>query len=248
MNMHQIKKILLALSFLAYLQLLQGQTVLLHEKMSDYDFSLPKRGPNYLHYSHLYIGFGFFLPEGGDFEIETVPGSTTLLEFGWRYKLRVTNWLAFGTGIIYTNDIFDIRQNELKVVPTNILHKKEKIRLNNAGLELYLRLNFGKRGNVIGRFLDIGAYGNWTFKAKHMYQDKLDNTPPYMASKQRVILTRLDYIEPYNYGLKARLGFNRYVLTAAYRMNDLLTDAYRESVGDYYFPKLSVGVQMGLHK
>jgi hypothetical protein len=246
--MMYLNKIILFLICVIFSQSISSQTVLLEEKIGAYDFKPPSKGPNFRHFSHLYIGFGFYIPDGKDYEVKTKPGSTTSLEFGWRYKLKLTNWLAIGSGINYVNNIFDIKQIDNKIVPNNILHTKEKLRFNNAGSELYLRFNFGKRGNIVGRFVDFGAYGNWAFKVKHMFVDKAENQSVYGAGSQRVILYNLNYIERFDYGLKTRIGFNRYVLTAFYRMSDLFTSDYKAEVGDYYLPKLSVGLELGLHK
>lgn len=246
--MLNIKRIFILQAFIIICQTAFGQTVLLHEKISAYDFKLPGKGPNYRHFSHLFIGFGFFIPDGDPFEVETKPGSTTALEFGWRYKLKLTNWLAIGSGVNYINEIFDIKQIEEKVVPTAILHSKEKLRFNNVGSEFFLRFNFGKRGNIIGKFVDLGTYANWAFKVKHMYQDKSNSQLPYQAESVRVILYNLKYVERFNYGLKARIGVNRYVVTGSYRLNELLTEDYKNIVGDYYLPRLSIGLEIGLHK
>ncbi len=228
---------------------IQGQTVLLHEKISDYDFKMPKRGPNFRHFTHLYLGLAVYIPGNEDNEIETKPGSSTMFSVGWRYKYKLTKWFAIGAGINYTNDVFNLLQNDEKMVPNNIHHDKEKLRYNNLGPDVFLRFNFGKRGNVIGRFVDIGAYYNWSFRVKHMYQDKIDkNAQPSQAGSQRVILSDLDYVEKFHYGFRGRIGLNRFVLTASYRMNELLTQEFRDEVGDYFFPRLNVGLEIGLHK
>jgi hypothetical protein len=230
-------------------QLAIGQTVLLHERISDYDFKMPKRGPNFRHFTHLYLGLAFYVPANDDNEIETKPGSSTMFSVGWRYKYKLTNWLAFGTGINYTNDVFNLLQNDEKVVPNSTQHDKEKLRFNNLGPDAFIRFNFGKRGNVVGRFVDLGAYFNWAFRVKHMFQDKIDNaSQPMQAGKERVILSELNYVETFNYGLRGRIGLNRFVLTATYRMNELLTQEFRDEVGDFYFPRLNIGLEIGLHK
>jgi len=244
-----VKKYLFIFGFLALTYLASGQTVLLHEKISDYDFKMPKRGPNFRHFTHLYLGFAFFIPNNESAEIETKPGSTTTFSVGWRYKFKITRWLAVGSGLNYTNDVFNLAQNENKIVPNDLLHEKEKLRFNNLGPEVYLRFNFGKRGNVVGRFVDVGAYLNWSFKVKHMYQNMVDNNlQPHQAGKQRVILSELKYVEPFHYGFKARIGLNRFVFTASYRMTELLTSDFRDEIGDMFFPKLNVGLEIGLHK
>ena len=95
----------------------------------------------------------------------------------------------------------------------------------------------------------MGAFANWSFKVKHTYQDKVENNiQSSMAGKKRVILTELNYVEKFNYGLRARIGLNRFVITASFRMNELLTEEFKSEVGDWYFPKLDLGLEIGLHK
>lgn len=244
-----MKKIIFLIAIWAIITPCTGQTVLLQESISDYDFQMPKSGPNFRNFSHLLFGFAFYIPQGLAEEIDTKPGSTTCMTIGWRYKFKITNWLAVGTSLNYTNEIFNLLQNDKKIVPDNILHDKEKLRFNNLGPEFYIRLNFGKRGNVVGRFLDIGAYYNWTFKVKHMFQDNLgkDNTNT-QAEIKKVVYTRLNYIEKFNYGFRGRIGINRFVMTASYRVSDLLTSDFKEQVGNIYLPRLNIGLEIGLHK
>jgi hypothetical protein len=248
MPMWRYNKILLIISYVFFHQAINGQTVLMEEKINAYDFKLPTKGPNFRHFNHLYIGFGFFIPDANAMEVKTKPASTTSFEFGWRYKLKLTNWFALGAGISYKNDIFDIKQIENKIIPDSVSHTKEKLRFNYLGSEAYIRFNFGKRGNIVGRFIDFGAYANWAFRVKHMMIDKVDENVPHRAGSQRVILYKLDYIEKFCYGLKARIGSNRLVLTADYRMSELFTDDYKAEVGNYYLPKFAVGFEFGLHK
>jgi len=244
-----VKKYVIFVTCLIISELALAQTLLLHEKISDYDFDVPSHGPNFRHFNHLFVGFALFVPSNDEKEIETVLGSTTTLAIGWRYKYKLTNWFAVGAGINYTNDVFNLAQNDKKVVPDNIIHDKEKLRFNNLGPDVYLRLNFGKRGNVVGRFIDIGAFANWSFKVKDMYQDKIDNpNSAYGAGKGRVILSDLNYVEPFHYGVRARFGLNRFVLTASYRLTELLKKEYTQTVGDLFLPKLNVGLEIGLHK
>jgi len=228
---------------------LNGQTVLMHETIKDYDFKLPRQGPNFRHFNYLYLGYAFFVPSGGQNEIETKPANTTIFTLGWRYKFKLTNWFSVGTGINYSNEIFDLKQNEGKLIPDTILHSKEKLKFNSLGTEVYFRFNFGKRGNIVGRFLDIGAYWAWAFKVKDVYQDKPEQINSVgNASKQKVVLSNLDYVEPFHYGLKVRFGINRFVLAGSYRLNELLTKEYKQEVGDLILPQLALGLEIGLHK
>jgi len=246
--MINFKKISFIIFGILLSELLLGQTVLLHESIRDYDFKMPNQGPNFRHFNHLSIGYAFFVPSDDVDEVQTKPGTSTIFSLGWRYKLKITNWLAIGAGINYTNEIFNIKQIEGKVVPDTILHSKEKLRSNNFGPDGFIRINFGKRGNIIGRFIDLGAYCNWPVSIEHMYEDDLDQTTPNGARLGRVILSKLNYVERFQYGLKARIGINRFVLTGTYRLNEFLTQEYKNEVGNYFFPKLALGIEIGLHK
>lgn len=226
-----------------------SQTVLLHEDISKLDFQMPSSGPNYKHFHQLYLNYGFFIPLGDAKEVETNLWKSAVFSIGWRYKRKLTNWFAAGMGLSYTKSVLSIKQNENKQIPNNIQHAEEKLKFNNLKLELYTRFNFGKRGNVIGKFIDIGGYMEYAFSVKHYYKDNFDkNSPPYYSGVREINETDLSYIKKFNYGLKTRLGINRWVITASYRLSNLLTDDYKNTVGDYIFPRLAVGVELGLHK
>ena len=226
-----------------------SQTVLLHEDISKLDFQMPSNGPNYKSFHQLYLNYIFIVPLGDKLEVETDLWKSASFSVGWRYKRKLASWFAVGTGISYTNPIYSITQNANKQVPNNIQHNREKLRLNNVNLELYTRLNFGKRGNVIGKFIDIGGYAEYAFSLKHFYEDNSDKSnPPYYSGVTQVNERDLNYIKRFNYGLRTRMGINRWVITASYRLSNLLTDDYKSIVGDYFLPRLAVGAEIGLHK
>ncbi len=226
-----------------------SQTVLLHEDIRKLDFQMPSNGPNYKHFHQLYLNLGFFIPGGDEMEIETELWESLSFSVGWRYKRKFANWLAVGTGLSFTNACLSIKQNSNKQVPNNILHAKEKLKLNNINLELFTRLNLGKRGNVIGKFIDLGGYIEYAFLIKHYYSDNFNkNSPPYYSGVKEVDQKNLGYVKKFNYGLKARMGANRWVIIASYRLSNLLTDDYKNITGEYFFPRMAVGVEIGLHK
>ncbi len=241
----KIKILLFAISLIIG-EISVSQTVLMHEKISDYDFDVPKRGPNFRHFTHLFLGFSFYIPERKQNEIDCVYGATTAFSVGYRYKFKVTNFFALGASLSYTNDIFSIKQNKEKTFPNAVQHRQEKMRFNSLGSDVFMRFNIGKRGNVIGRFIDIGAYYNWVFVARHVYKDhtRTKQTSTRSSGKQKVVLSDLDYITRFHYGIKGRIGINRFVLTATYRLNELLND----KCSPIFLPRLNAGLEIGLHK
>lgn len=242
-------KQLLLFSFIFFPFLLFSQTVLLHEDVSKLDVKMPTNGPNFKHFHQLYLDYGFFIPSDDVLEVETDFWRSYIFVAGWRYKRKIAEWFAVGTGLSYSYVTYYLIQGEHKQIPNSIAHDKEKLKFNNAGTEVYMRFNFGKRGNIIGKFVDIGAYGEYAFSVKHFYQDKQDkNQPPYYSAVKKVDETKLGYVNKLNYGLRARIGVNRWVITASYRINNILTDDFKAIVGEYSFPKINVGLEIGLHK
>jgi hypothetical protein len=243
-----MKHILLSVFILLATNLF-SQTVLLHQDIRKLDFQMPSSGPNYKNFHQLYLNYLFIIPMNEDNEVETNTGKSGVFTIGWRYKRKLSEWFAIGTGLSYANSQYSIKQYPGKQIPNNIEHDKEKLKYNNINLELYIRFNFGKRGNIIGKFIDLGAYGSYAITIKHFYEDNSNkNNPPAYAGKIKVNEKDLNYVNRLNYGLIARMGVNRWVISVSYRLSDLLTDDYKTMVGAFYFPKLAIGLELGLHK
>ncbi len=243
-----MKHILLPI-FILFAANLFSQTVLLHQDIQKLDFQMPSSGPNYKNFHQLYLNYLFTIPMNEDNEVETNTGRSGEFTIGWRYKRKLSEWFAFGTGLSYANSQYSIKQYAGKQIPNNIQHDKEKLKYNNINLELYIRFNFGKRGNIIGKFIDLGAYGGYAITIKHFYEDAANkNSPPAYAGKIKVNEKDLNYVNHLNYGLIARMGVNRWVISTSYRLSNLLTDDYKAMVGEFYFPKLAIGLELGLHK
>lgn len=226
-----------------------SQTVLLHEDVRKLDFQMPSSGPNYKNFHQLYLNYLLIIPMNDDAEIETNGGESGIFSIGWRYKRKLSEWFALGTGFSYANAQYSIKQYVGKQIPNSITHDKEKLKYNNLNLEFYIRFNFGKRGNIIGKFIDLGAFGGYAVGVKHFYEDKADkNSPPAYAGKIKVDEKKLNYVSRLNYGLTARMGVNRWVINVSYRLSDLLTDDYKATVANVYFPRWAIGFELGLHK
>ncbi len=137
---------------------------------------------------------------------------------------------------------YHIKQQREKKFPTSEIHKKEALVFNNFGFEYFNRINFIQHGNRIGTFLDVGLYLNWAYRTKYFVKDK-NNRENSFSKIEEHTYKDLSYTKPINYGLKFRLGFNRYVFTGSYRLSDL----FNEEV-DMELPLYSVGIQLGIHK
>jgi len=220
---------------------ISGQTVLLEENVKEFFEYKSQSGPNLKNYAHWYLEIGWFVDKVSGDSVEVNYGKTHTFTAGYRYKRKLTNWYAIGGDIQYGRLSYSIKQNEVKAFPTTDIHKRENFIVNNIGAELYQRINIGKRGNAIGKYIDMAAYGNWGFNIRHFYEDKLDVANLYHAKQVKVRNKNLNYAIPYNYGVRIRIGIERYAFSVTYRLSELLDDTY-----DFEFPRISLGIQIGL--
>lgn len=215
---------------------MEAQNVVIAEDLTEQQED-PEFGMNRKHYTHSYFGLNFAAgpPElpGADIRY----GRSRTIEYGYRYKRRLSNTFSFGSEIIARRYAFHVSQSEDKTVPDDVVKDREKLVFLDAGLGVYKRINFGQRGNYIGRFVDVGAYTTWIFHSRHVYFLKEDGLDI------RVRINSPKYPGTFNYGLITRVGFNNIVIKAAYRMSDL----FKESAELPEFPRYSVGLEIGLH-
>jgi hypothetical protein len=197
----------------------------------------PTQGPNLKNYKHMFLGIGFPLTTADEVAY-TKAGSSLTVDYGIRYKRRLNNTFAVGFDVAVIWAAYKIKQETGKSIPDTIINKRAKFKVNSLTPDLYLRINVGRRGNYIGKYLDLGGYGSWNWKKAYVIQNKDDND-----QMVKVSTSRLSYMENFSYGLLARIGVNRLSVAAKYRLSDLFKDqVYSE------LPRFSVGVEFALPK
>jgi len=227
-----MKKILLYIfvisSFLA-----QSQTVLMQEKV-DSVYHKRKFGVNSTHFVHPFFTFGFLFDVSNKRDV-TDFGSTNSFSFGIRYKLRLTNHFATGVEI----------EDRMSIIafPTHKPILKDKYLFFDIKYAWYFRTNLGMRGDIMGKFLDVGIYGSSVFFPSHYTKIEVDN-PNYKSLSQYE--EDLNYFKSFNYGLILRFGINQFVIFAEYRLNNIIKKKYSEEFRS--IPQVTVGLQIGLHR
>jgi hypothetical protein len=249
------KSIAFLLLFLGCLPSASAQKVLLEQNVSE-DTIKQNFGPNLKYFGHFYGGFGMIAGLAGTgSEIDYLKSHEFVMGYRFKYKLSRFYALGFETGLTLQS-VF-LKQEAGKTLPTSNLYEKEKLKFTNLGLGIYNRFNWGKRGNYIGNFIDLGVYGNlMPFKA-HIYEaDQIFGMagPLDGIKKIKVRETGLKYISDTNYGFLTRIGFNRYVFYGTYRISDLfekgfsMVDKQGNKLYNYAeLPRLSLGFQIGIH-
>ncbi len=215
---------------------LSGQTVLLGEDLRG-DTVVPDYGMNRKHFRHFYIGFQFAggAPETPGASISH--GSSWAMEYGLRYKRRFSQVFSAGYEASISRMAFVIRQGDDKEIPDLVQRDREKLVFLQTGLGLYKRANYGKRGDYIGRFIDVGIFGQWHFNVRHVGFKETDN------ERIRIRRSSMDYPRNFSYGILGRKGFNNFVFKTTYRVSDL----FRSSADLPELPRFMFGMQIGIH-
>ncbi|MCB2376845.1 hypothetical protein LGH70_04590 [Hymenobacter sp. BT635] len=230
--------LLLTAALTAVIVPIQAQRILLQEQPGA-DTVRSVFGPNRAYYNHFYLGYGLVAGPAAGPGAALRYGSSAEFALGLRNKFRVSQRLAVGLDLRYTRVAYHLAQNAQKLVPNAAQHHREYLALPQAQLEGFVRLNQGRRGNVIGRYLDVGGWGGWVISTTHYYEDR----PGQGAKRVTVSEHGLDFLRRWSYGVGLRLGSSRYALSGRYR----LSDVFRSPAGQAYpeLPRWVLGLELG---
>lgn len=212
---------------------INSQTPVLTEEV-DLESELPKYGPNRQNFSQFYISYGvpFGKAEGELMEVNVIKSS--YFDLGFRYKYKLLRWNSVGINLSYQYNSYRLKIDDKSNL---IIHDKDKIKTNSIALGIFDRINFGKTGNYLGTFLDLGVYGEYTYSRNYWYKDKQQNGEIFEG-----LTKKLNSLEKFNYGLFANMGKNKVVVFAKYRLSDLVIDKTKFDE----MPRFVAGVQLGI--
>ncbi|MGL4595921.1 MAG: hypothetical protein ACRCYO_00240 [Bacteroidia bacterium] len=232
--------------FLAFASDLAAQKELLNIQV-DTTTKIPNWGPNRRHYFQQYIGLGI-MPGPMEKGAKTNWWSTSLL-YGYRYKLKLWSWNALVVEGAYRHDRYSINQKQTKLLPVDPLrHQRERISLHNITGAFYDRINLGKRGNVLGRWIDLGVYADYAFRVSHVYLDQYYDSNSFQGGqvRRKTRVTRLPFANKLNYGASVRYGSYFYAIWVNYRMTDIIK--YPEgATATPDLPKIVVGMEFSIY-
>ncbi len=227
-----IKYILIA-TLLVSSNMVFSQIVLVDKTVEEH-YPQKKFGLNRTHFAHAYFKLGFI---SGDTQQQGVNTKffSTLLALGVRYKLRINN--TFSTGLETEYRISEVYYSVKKPMV------KQRYDLQDWKIAWYLRLNFGHRGNHIGKGIDLGVWS--ALKVYSAFVEKVKATNPdykYLEVHKK----NLSYIEPFYYGFFGRIFYGNLALFVEYRYSDILKNQFFNQYNN--IPPLTFGFEVGLHK
>ncbi len=223
-----------------------AQSVIMDEDVFQ-DTLTPKNGPNYKNYFHWHFNYGLILGESEGSEADIMPGNSYNYQFGIRYKRKLAEFYALGFELNFDHSSFRIAQNPGKTFITSILYDKQKINSNKIELQIYQRFNFGKRGNYMGKYLDLAGYGSWAFNVTHYTMERNVTANGYPQITETTY-RGLTYVNPFIYGVAARLGFNKLAVYGKYRFSDMFRSFLLDGDTTTYpeLPRFIVGIEIGI--
>jgi hypothetical protein len=103
----------------------------------------------------------------------------------------------------------------------------------------FIRFNYDRRGNRIGRYFDLGVYGD--LNVSHQVFTRFKNPD---QSVTRSYTSRLKYYNRIGYGVQFRAGFNRVAFYAQYRLSDF----FYPSKNLPELPRIMAGIELSSKK
>lgn len=214
------------------------QTVLLQvDRAVD---TLPvKHGPNLDKFSHFFLSAGLVTgPDKPGARIKY--GTSVELGFGARTKYKISN--VYSIGFDVRSNFFDYKldQEPGKQLPDSLLYDVERMDFYSFRIGFFNRFNLDPgRGNYLGYFIDLGIAGEWDYSIERIIKIKLHD-----GSYMRSSISGLPYVNRLNYQLVARVGFNKLVFYAGYRLSDLFKSSYNYPE----LPRLITGIEISIFR
>lgn len=216
-----MKNFLIILFFLIGSFELNAQVILLQEDVIA-DTITPTEGPNRDRYKSTYTSFGLLFGPTNNHASDILPYFSYNVQSGARLKLKINKVLSWGLESYFDFKSFRIKQSDEKTFGGEApsLHKKETFFVVAYDLAIFTRINFDpKRGDFLGTYLDLGAYGGYNFLRRHKIVDTVNNQ--FGFEKGKYIASNLKYVEKFNYGVTARFGFGGMSVYFNYRLSNL---------------------------
>lgn len=149
---------------------------------------------------------------------------------GLRYRIKSFGKHSLFAELSYHNVHYHLHQEAAKLLPSSIVHDRERFYIHVLNLAPVYRYNgfLNSKG-----FVDVGFNFDWNFRKSHMIKNP-DGSKTFDRS--------ITYFEPINFDVLARLGYKRWSLHGIYRLTDLI----KEESGFPGLPPTIVGIGLSL--
>jgi len=224
---------LLVLALLLSASAARAQQVLLQTDVAE--DTIPSRtGPNRRYFGHLYAGYAL---AAGPSALGVKYGfSASEVQLGGRLKRRLGYFLALNTDLRYAYLRYGLDPGASRSDPFGPGFDSQYLSYHQVQGEASLRLSpTRRRGNTVGRYLDLLAYGGWAFATTYA-----TNRPGPSGGRLEEVAHQPDYLARWLGGVGARVGSNSVALVGRYRLSEALRGA-----GLPEPPRWQLGIELG---
>lgn len=229
---NQVKTGLLLGALLAAGSAAHAQQVLLQTDVAN--DTLPARtGPNRRYFGHLYAGYGLAV---GPSALGVKYGlSSSEFMVGGRLKRRLGGLLALNADLRYAYLRYGLDPDAARPAPFGSGYDSQLFSYHQVQGEASLRLTPGRRrGNTVGRYFDLLAYGGRALATNYATQG-----PAPGGGRLEVVAHEPPYLARWLGGVGARVGSNAVAVVGRYR----LSNAFQNS-GLPEPPRLVLGLEV----
>ena len=214
-----------------------SQKQIIHQNLKQ-DTLKVDRGPNSRKFTHAYIIVGGVVPDSKIIN----PTFSHEFGFGWLKKRKLSNAFSVGYDFAFSYRNYRIKDTSYYALPLGSTLIKERLYTRNLQLKPWFRINLGKHGNTLGKYIDLGAFGEWSFARTHYYKFENPKGTPE-GVKGEYLLKKHDWFLPFNYGAMLRIGYNKWSLFGMYRVSDM----FKDNIFFKEMPRITVGVNYAIY-
>lgn len=221
-----------------------SQREILNEDVDNYTvYQKQKFGVNGKYFFYNYASIDFLMPSIYEKQLPVKFGQSYGFSYGFKFKFKIFNWVSLGTDFNYSfkniafDDVFLFEIND---------KQKDKLLINSLGTELFLRINLGKTGNSMGKFIDLGGFGSGNLSNTYTIIIKNKNPLGLQAQKEKYQYKNMNIENLFSYGALFRIGVGHFSVSAKYRFSDLLNNTAFQETNNIDLPKFTIGIEAGL--
>lgn len=223
---------------------IHSQIIVLKETVPD-DFEELDEGfgPNRKRFSHPLASYGTFsnkYDHTGNVSDKTLFGKSIDLNFGKRSYLKLSKIyaLTFDFGLSFR--MFGLKLNESSILPLPTTDlSKARYWMTSVGAAFGNQINLKpKRGNQLGTYFNIGAYGNFNFLRRYTSWYNNNDVIPY---KYKITLKNFKDLNLFDYGAVIKYGKPNYTLFVKYRISNLFLN---KDFTLNELPRITIGIEL----
>ncbi len=214
-----------------------SQKQIIHQNLKQ-DTLKVNRGPNSRKFTHAYIIVAGLVPDSKIID----PARCHEFGFGWLKKRKLSNAFSLGFDFAFSYRNYRITDTSYYALPPGSTLIKERLYTRNLQLKPWFRINIGKHGNSLGKYIDLGAFGEWSFARTHYYKFENPKGTPE-GVKGEYLLKKHDWFLPFNYGAMARIGINKWSIFGMYRVSDM----FKQNIFFKELPRITAGINYAIY-